>query len=104
MVKECCFKDCKDTRHSTHSYCRYHAAVQFRKNLDFSTMSKSKYDNTNNCGICDKFVDGPDKNIDHDDDNGLVRGILCNKCNRGIGNFDDNAWRLAKAAEYLSNA
>jgi len=35
-------------------------------------------------------------------DTGLVRGLLCNDCNLGIGRLKDDPTRVAKALVYLS--
>ncbi len=103
--RPCCAEGCDRLRHSTLSYCRYHSAKQFRKELIFSVSQDAEwYDSSNTCEICDTFIEGKNKNIDHDHSTNLVRGLLCSKCNRGIGNFDDDAWKLARAAEYLSDA
>lgn len=54
------------------------------------------------CAICqsDEWgIKGP--SIDHDHSTGMVRGILCNNCNNGIGRFKDDPVRLRAAAEYL---
>lgn len=40
--------------------------------------------------------------VDHDRKTGKARGLLCAKCNQGIGCLDHNAERLRKAIEYLN--
>jgi hypothetical protein len=43
-----------------------------------------------------------DWNTDHCHVSGLVRGILCRKCNAGLGLFLDNPGNIRRAARYLS--
>lgn len=47
------------------------------------------------CGSTDRLVP------DHDHTTGEVRGILCDSCNHGLGNFADNVERLRAAVRYL---
>lgn len=39
--------------------------------------------------------------VDHDHETGKVRGLLCNNCNVGLGNFRDSEQLLVKAQKYI---
>lgn len=51
------------------------------------------------CAICG--TDDEMLRIDHCHDRRVIRGLLCDRCNRGVGFFDDNPERLRAAAEYV---
>lgn len=54
----------------------------------------------NRCKLCDEFMMEP--MVDHCHDTGRVRGILCRKCNVGLGMFNDDPEMLRKAIAYIS--
>lgn len=56
------------------------------------------------CAICRKPEIGKRLAIDHCHKTNVVRGLLCSKCNRGLGHFDDNLKYLTKAVEYLKES
>ena len=74
------------------------------------------YDNLLNgqngvCAICkkketlkQKGKDMPqDLAVDHCHSTGKVRGLLCRKCNTGLGNFHDSPETMLKAIDYLNS-
>lgn len=57
------------------------------------------------CAICrTAFEKTKAKHVDHDHQTGRVRGLLCVRCNLGLGFFKDNEQRLLSAIEYLRTA
>lgn len=57
------------------------------------------------CGICKKHKDNFTKNlyVDHCHDTGKVRGLLCQKCNSGLGLLGDNTDSIKNVLTYLDS-
>jgi hypothetical protein len=71
---------------------------------DYETLLKAQ---GNKCAICgiDEATYRAKHNkplaVDHCHESKVVRGIVCSKCNVGLGQYDDNHAKLRLAAEYL---
>jgi Recombination endonuclease VII len=59
------------------------------------------------CAVCFKFLDinaqlkSSKPYVDHCHTTKKVRGLLCHKCNLGLGHFEDNINTLQNACNYL---
>jgi hypothetical protein len=62
---------------------------------------KNTYANiiNNKCEIC---ADELPLVVDHNHQTGEFRGLLCSKCNRGLGHFNDNKELLQSALAYIT--
>jgi len=59
----------------------------------------------NSCAICKRIEPtGYGWHVDHCHSTNKVRGLLCSKCNQGIGLLEENTDTLKKAIEYLENS
>ena len=58
------------------------------------------------CAICGdgECSDGRKLHVDHDHDTGEIRGLLCYRCNAGIGLLRDDVTLVKKAVEYLNRS
>ena len=74
------------------------------KNYGVSTEALKNIlsEQNNKCGICNSDLDNSkNTHIDHCHTTGKIRGILCQKCNHGIGLFKDSTEILKRAILYL---
>ena len=57
------------------------------------------------CAICEQAPNGKrgegSLHVDHDHTTGVIRGLLCGTCNKGLGLFRDDVGRLEKVIRYL---
>ncbi len=54
------------------------------------------------CAICKQKCNHKALAVDHNHRTGHVRGLLCHKCNVGLGHFEDNKEFLLSAIDYLN--
>lgn len=76
--------------------------------LEKFKISASDYDNMlreqgGGCAVCgsERKKNGSSLQVDHSHETGAIRGILCYRCNIGLGYFKDNIILLEKAKNYL---
>ena len=54
------------------------------------------------CAICGRRpTNGISLHVDHSHKTGKIRGLLCFRCNNGIGDFRENPEIIGKAAAYI---
>lgn len=56
----------------------------------------------NRCAICRNVQTRRRLNVDHCHQTGVVRGLLCDKCNKAIGLFGDSMELINRVIEYLA--
>ncbi len=106
VQREC--RECCTTRkrawHQTSSGQRSSANTKLKRRLgidveEFEFLSASV---GNVCEICKKPEKGTCRlSVDHCHTQGYIRGLLCNNCNVGLGNFLNSPEALRQAAVYL---
>lgn len=109
QCKECC--TAQSTRYYSNNTEKAKLAhsnwVKNNKEKVAFTKAKSAYGITKeqwinlpkSCSICGSMKD---LRIDHCHGNGQIRGVLCDKCNKGLGFFKDNPTHLLRASDYIS--
>ncbi len=75
---------------------------RLRQNYGIRLIDYYKMYNSQNgeCKICGKFYDK--LNVDHCHKTKIIRGLLCQICNKGLGLFKDNQIFLKNAIDYLN--
>lgn len=104
--------DCKVC--NTNAYKKYakknrikcnNANMKYRTGIDIDKYNILLKKQNNKCKICNLTEKENKKrfSIDHCHTSGFIRGLLCNKCNQGLGYFKDNIELLTNAIIYLNN-
>jgi hypothetical protein len=76
--------------------------VRYGIDISFEDFSKRLELFGNQCNICGVKLVNKKLSLDHCHKTNKLRGFLCDKCNIGLGYFNDNSELLLKAVDYLS--
>lgn len=73
--------------------------------LTFEAYAAMMTAQNNRCGICGTKRKPGDRylHVDHDHQTGALRGLLCDKCNSGLGHLGDNIAGIRRALAYLED-
>ena len=106
--------NCKSCGSKAHTDNRKHRSKLARNNKlkrmygitqqDFITMLEEQKSKCKICGINSLEELGTILYVDHCHTTGKVRGLLCQKCNTGLGYFKDDTEILKKATKYLEDS
>lgn len=106
VCEACRYKRAKEKgyatyKHKTTRQQRKHE-IKYRYGITEEELGDMYKAQEGKCLICKQHEDTVGTlNIDHCHTTGKVRGLLCKRCNMGIGYFKDNVELLRKAAKYL---
>lgn len=77
--------------------------LQRQYGLTVEQVEQMHRDQDGRCSLCLDEIEvwSRDTHIDHNHETGVVRGLLCGNCNRGLGYLKDSAAVLRRAAEYV---
>jgi hypothetical protein len=84
-------------RRNPHKVTEY--GRRFRHGVEPDEFEALKAAQGGGCAICGR--DDESLKVDHCHARSVVRGLLCDRCNRGIGYFADDPARLIAAAAYV---
>lgn len=79
----------------------YRQSIHGLSEADFEAMYLSQ---NGICKICDEPKTREEMRIDHCHATGKIRGLLCHRCNVGLGHFQDDVTRMRRAIGYLECA
>jgi hypothetical protein len=99
--KDCNKKKCSEWAKNNKERRKYYV-LKSSKGLTREQYDQLLKEQKNVCAICNSKL-SKRLSVDHCHKTNLVRGLLCGKCNFGLGYFNDDPELLKKAIFYLSN-
>ena len=128
-INTCIEENCSNTVARKNTRCRKCSSIKKRKyeeldrddyrrnwsllkkyNISLKTFNIMYFEQNKQCAICKKDMKLPSKSrgqdldtvaVDHCHETGVVRKLLCNGCNKGLGFFLDNQTILQSALNYI---
>ena len=97
-------------RQKSKEYHKRKPEIKFKERMKKYNITPKDYENIlrkqdGKCAICGSSESQKDGTkrffVDHNHNTGKVRGLLCSKCNFGIGQFNDDVELLKNAIKYL---
>ena len=87
-------------------FIKYKSSIKRRYSIDYDYYLELLEAQNNSCAICKDTLSGNSRTsgklfVDHCHTTNKVRGLLCSRCNHGLGHFRDDQNLLQKAIEYL---
>ena len=103
--KECFKAASKRSREKLGREHRKNYELQWCYGIDLSAYNEmlEEQDGKCACGATRGRANREALHVDHDHNTGLIRGLLCHRCNRAIGLVDDPA-SLRALADYIESA
>jgi len=83
-------------------YIEQERHLRKRYGIDINIYNQMLEKQNGGCAICGgQTTNGRNLYIDHDHKSGVIRGLLCNRCNSGIGLLNDDVEIIKRALLYL---
>lgn len=99
-----CFKEyTKSNKKPNNPKANKKYKLKYRFGLTMAEFAKMLEAQNGVCAICKEpeRVKKDSLSVDHDHKTGKVRGLLCGRCNRGIGMFQEDLEMMESARAYL---
>ncbi len=84
---------------------RKNAHLKMKYGITFAEYNEMLAKQNGCCAICGKSPSGFKRkfHVDHDHATGKIRGLLCVRCNFGLGYFEENPLLLDSAKKYITD-
>jgi len=93
--------DCQYRRNMKNSNARYKRHLKSRYGITVAEYNEMLLSQGGRCKICEQECSSGTLSVDHDHVTDEIRGLLCRKCNAGLGNLGDTLALLERAVLYL---
>lgn len=107
LCKSCYLKtpEVREVQKRNNARNGYKHKLKHRHGITIEQYDTMLYEQGGACAICGREDAGREGvnplYVDHDHNTGVIRGLLCNNCNMGVGYFKDDIELLMSAIRYL---